>query len=587
MDWKTISNDPDFKKLSEKEKYIVRKKYYTNVITKDPEFNALSPLERREFYDKFMGIKYPKQGWIKDVYPIVADPLKAAMGIPVDKKDILTGGDNIDLRLAKAAFNVFPERVKVPLRKETQPIINRFRAEPIIPKEESTKRFLRRPGLFGAGVYAGERVSPRDIAGVVREAAIDPRTYVTLKPTRTLADKTINSANNIVKFGKRITNLSRPQYLYNVILPKAQGAIARNLKNFTNGIQNYAIKKKVPKAAVDTIKKFGYNMLKKLSKQYDTDTILSRIEVGFDRKRSVADAAYRSVLKNTPPNKIIPIKKFFYTMRNALRKKGFIDLDDNLTARAEELRDPFFDKLIRMYKDVQRHIVSGGKKMPTGGINKEDFLLYRDLLNNLYKDNPTSVITSQIKKSLLDDVENAGIEGIKRATSLEKEAFEAEKLFYDKTKGVLRSGIKNMLNRFHKLNSSDLQQLRNIEKYIDVKFVDDLDKIAAAKYLDDIEQSLLSDRATKNVASQLNNALQKKSTDFVKNQLSDILGEATDDIFNEIIKHRDALRASTIGRRLLYGGAMVALGYPMIRKVGRRMMGNKSDTEDYYSYGGE
>lgn len=371
---------------------------------------------------------------------------------------------------------------------------------------------------------------------------------------------------------------STASYINDVVVPKAYNSFKNNVNRFSPGIQKFAKEKlKIPETAISTIKNKGTEYVNKVKNLYgrSTDVIYKKIDNGLNLKREEANIAYRNAINSLPKGRNIDIQPSIDVAGKKLMKLGLITKNGNITefGKSEIAKDTVYGKLLDFYQSADA--ISGvgklaGKEYLTAGqmaqkmtagrhtyVNKDQYTFLRDKLNSLYRSRPSDINVAAISDKFYSSGEAAGAKGLQAARALQRDIFSFEDQYKDKF-GRLRFFKEGKLDRFHESSFSkqDLRDLQRLEKYLGVDIIDDLDALTASKYLDKLEQYDISRFST-----DLNKAVARSQTNFIKEQYRDLLGDYTDDVFNDIIAHRRA--------RLAVKGAKIAgglTGYELLRR---------------------
>lgn len=460
-------------------------------------------------------------------------------------------------------------------------------------------------GAGRLGLKAGARLVPKvggellrrkalrgGISGLVSGASLTPKEDI-IAPTQRLqtglgfglAGAALPMAGAGISKAKETFGKATADYVKTRILPKAYNIFQNNVRNFTTGIEKFAKDKlKIPQSAINTIKQKGYDVVQKTRQLYGdtTDTIYQKIQQGFTNKKTIADTAYREAMAKTPTGygETINIANTEKEITGILRKYGMINAEGNPTALAGDpsLVNSQIKKLLDIQQSLKLRITAPPKKpltikqmerfLKTGvkrealaeeiRLSKDQYTLLRDNLNGLYKETPTDRNIAQIMNRFYADGETSGLKGLLKAREMERAAFEAEDKF-------LNSALikERKLSNFHEksFTSEEFRQLKEAEKYIGVDFIDDLDTLTAGKYLDK-----LNEYNPNKFATDLQKAVTPSETKYIQSQYRDLLGEQTDDIFKEIVSHRQAIK---IKKGALAGAGLIGattLGHPLLRR---------------------
>lgn len=327
----------------------------------------------------------------------------------------------------------------------------------------------------------------------------------------------------------------KTDYIVQDLAPKVYSAFRSKISNFDDSMKELFSKKlKVPSSVIGTIDNKGVNNIEKVRQFYgdSTDEIYQSITKGFEAKRETANTAYRLAMKQTAKNfgGTIDARDTVKTMESVF--KGSL---------GEATRGPQGNRLFQIMQELKsrrpapKGFYAPGERVPTstqlvrqirGGekltdisgevrLNKKQFMEIRDALNNLYKENPYDRNIMKVMNQLYSDGEKAGLKGLGRARSLQRQAFDAEENLFKK--GLIGE---RKLDKYHALTKEEKRQLRNIEDYTGVKFVDDLESITAARYLDK-----LGSITPEEIAKDLIKAKNPEWTKTIEKKYIDLLGE--------------------------------------------------------------
>jgi hypothetical protein len=389
-------------------------------------------------------------------------------------------------------------------------------------------------------------------------------------PTVKIAEKGISNIKSSLSVPWRATQQgieylkkSSADYINQKVVPDAYEAYQNSIKNWTPQIQKFAVEKLgIPPTAVDTIKKKGVDYVNKVRVFYDdtTDLISQKIIGGFEDKWKVADDAYGSAMNNVGSGKAININRSINEAGARLKRLGLITERGNLTelGKSEISRDSVYGKMLDFYQSADA--ISGveklqGKSLTQGQmikamkadretlVNKDQYTFLRDKLNSLYKNKPSDVDVSRVVNQFYADGEASGLKGLQQARSLQRQAFQAEEKYLNKQGGLKALGKERGLDKFHKMTQDEIRQLREVENYTGVKFVDDLDALTAGRELDKLTAFDIN-----KFSADLNKAVDPKWTEWVKKEYRELLGEpATKKIFDEVVKHRRGIKIKQLG----------------------------------------
>lgn len=194
----------------------------------------------------------------------------------------------------------------------------------------------------------------------------------------------------------------KADYVGKVLTPR----VIEKVRSFDEDIKNSLEKHfKVPKNIIQNLTNAGVKNIEEL--------------------RLKADDSYGKAFDKSKVE-FIGLNQTYNKIGGVLKKYGFIDLQGKPTSRVESFKDSPYKRLNDIYQDMRRSLLSPGEKIATGIVPKNDFILFRDQINKLYKDVPSDRDVYSILNGLYDDAEKSGIKGINAARSLQRQAFEAE-----------------------------------------------------------------------------------------------------------------------------------------------------------------
>lgn len=422
-------------------------------------------------------------------------------------------------------------------------------------------------GLLGAGALG---------AGMTKGAsALAPK----VAPLATKAGQAVGKvAGAPIRFVKNIARRSAANYITDDVAPQAHAIYKDSVNKFTPQIQQFARRElKVPETAIKTISKNSVDDVMATAEKYgnSTDPIYQKLDQGFVNKENFADKVYQAAMDSAPEGRNINIRPAIEESGRRLKSLGLITENGNLTqlGRSEISRDTVYGKLLDFYKSAdaisgvknlqgkpltQGQMIKASKALRETLVNKDQYTFLRDKLNSLYKNKPSDVDVSKVVNRFYADGEASGIKGLQQARSLQRQAFQARENLY--RKGLI---AEKKLDKFQTLSAAEKRQLSEIEKYIGEPFIDDLDKLTAAKELQKFDTYNLN-----NFQRELSEAVDPKWTMTRFKEYKSLLGEKNAmDIFREVVAHRKAVNikkgALTAGG-VLAGGAG---GYQVGRKI--------------------
>ena len=426
------------------------------------------------------------------------------------------------------------------------------------------------PGIIklatGVGAYAGTKAGLTE--GPQRILPEGGKAFATTAALG-YAGKGLLNTSKIVGKSFNYLRKSTADYVTTKVAPKAYQAYQEAVQKFTPQIQKFAEEKlKIPSSAINSVKKFGVDAINKIRQTYDdnVDPIVQKIEQGFANKRQLADKAYQQAISNPPKNfgGTVDVRDTVKVMDNVF--KGSLGeatrgtQGNRLYLIRQELKarmpaaEGFYKKIIPTPTQLQRQLKGEQLTNISGEVrlSVKQFSELRDALNSLYRENPYDRNIAKVMNQLYTDGETSGLKGLQVARALQRQAFQAEENLAKKS--LINQ---NKLNNFHKLTEAEKRQLKAIEQYTGENFVDDLDAITADRALDKLRE-YNPDR----FANDFNKAIDPKWTEYVKKEYKDLLGDKTDEVFNEIVSHRRGIRLKKgLG---LSGGLLAA------EEVGRR-----------------
>lgn len=345
-------------------------------------------------------------------------------------------------------------------------------------------------------------------------------------------------AGRLFKSGADLLKKAAPDYINQVVAPRATKFIQQNIQQFTPAIESFAERTlKVPKSAINTIKAKGVAGVEAVRQKLggSTDAITQRIEQATIAKQQAVENAYDAAFSNLGQGAHIPVPRTKKAMADLLEKAGWITKQGGKTKLADAAMNDATDS--SALKKIYSFYESFDLSKPTGvsGVNPFQWNIFR---NNLSKartgDKQLSGEVTKVLDALHSDAERAGLKGITQARNLAREQFRAED---DILSSVLTKEGK--LDKFHTLSEAEKRKLVDIEKYLGTPFLDDLSQVSAGKYVDKIMEL-----NPKKIAADLNKAKDPAWTKTVYEEYKDILGQkAADEIFQEVLQHQ---RASTI-----------------------------------------
>ncbi len=427
------------------------------------------------------------------------------------------------------------------------------------------------------------------VGAQIGDMATTPINYVGGKLIEPVA-KGIGSGVNAI--GKGISNISKsaPNYVTDVVAPKAYQIYQDAVSKFTPEIQKFADKLNIPKSAIDTIKKNGVQDVMNTRQQLgdSTDSIVQRLNSGIENFRNNADKVYQTAMDNAPEGKSINIKPSINAAGNKLRNLGLITKNGNLTelGNSEIARDSVYGKLLDFYKSADSISGIEGIKAKAGikgidsisgkggadltvnqgskliqsrfntNVNKDQYQFFRDKLNSLYKGKPSDVDVSDVVNQFYKDGENSGIKGLQNARILQKKAFDIEDNYSNLVK-------ERSFDKFHTLPQEQIRNMQSLERKVGVPFMDDLEKVSAGKYLDK-----LNEYNPDKFVTDLNAAKDKGMINHIQSKYEDLLGKQNaKNVFDEVRSH---VAGQNTKSGLLKAGSTitgVGAGYEVGRKI--------------------
>lgn len=394
---------------------------------------------------------------------------------------------------------------------------------------------------------------------------------------RNIGGITDATESTILKYGAK--DVFQPKYaqadfITQDLAPSIESTFRKSVQEFTPEIQNYAKSElKIPESAINTIKTKGVNAVNQTRQTLGdtTDVISQNMKEGFQLKNQSVKDAYAKALSNYKGN-TIESSEFFQAIQKGLRDKGWIDLQGNPTTRYKSGLDPVFDKLTNMYEDMRTPLSNRGTRVTGKVISKEDFSTYRDALGSMLKEKPSDRLVMSARNSLYNSAENSGIKGIKTARDMERQVFEMEDKFLDSQGNLKALGKEKTLDNFHNLSKDQIRQLREMEDYIGVKFVDDLDTLTASRYLDDFNKI-----NSESIAKDMVRARDPNWTKYISSEYKKLLGEKNFAPFEgDLMKHFSNSDFGLVTQTPGVGGGMAPYRSNLIRA------GVSSGAKQYY-----
>jgi len=289
---------------------------------------------------------------------------------------------------------------------------------------------------------------------------------------------------------------SQANYIGQVLVPKAQQKISSSINKFTKGVEEVATKQlRVPQSVVNDIKKWGSNAIYKTADTYGKTTqgVIDNIEVAMQTKEEAAHKAYRAAV-NAFKGPAMKADTFFRTMKSGLVKKGWITLRGQPTTRYKNGLNSTYDKMTDLFLEMNRQGTAKKGKILGKVLSKEDFSTYRDLLWDMLKERPSDILVNKIRNALYKSAQASGMKGLQAARKAEKKVFEITKDFYN-TRGELKSLLsERTLKKFYQMPKPKVEKIKQLEKYTGIKIIEDIKKINAAQFLDDMQTQLTDPR---------------------------------------------------------------------------------------------
>ena len=370
-----------------------------------------------------------------------------------------------------------------------------------------------------------------------------------------------------IRATKEVLTRSAPDYITQVVAPKAYQSYQNSVNKFTSQIQSFSEKLNIPKSAIDVIKNKGVSLIQQTRKSLGDsfDNIYQRITSGFEAKRNLADEVYRKAIDNIPVNfgGTVDVRKTLGIMRNVF--KGSL---------GEATRGAQGNRLYQIMKELKSRqpapkgfYAEGSVPTPTQlsrqfkgekltdiaeevRLSKKQFMEVRDALNSLYRENPYDRNVAKVMSQLYTDGEKSGLKGLLKARDLQKQAFQMEEKFGKNA--VIKE---RKLTNYHKLTAEEKRNLKEIEKYTGEKFVDDLEQLSTGQYIDK-----LMEYNPERFVADLNKAVDRKWTKHILDQYREILGnKEANKIFMDIFAHQRALRTKSVGK-IIGGAALTGAG---------------------------
>ena len=217
------------------------------------------------------------------------------------------------------------------------------------------------------------------------------------------------------------------------IITKSGRWVAKNIGGITD-------------ASVKVIKDLGVDRVfdpLKAKADYISQNIAPRVYNKLTNFVKTAHDAYSKAVNSAPEGKSINIRPAIEKAGDELKQLGLITQKGNLTelGNSEIAKDSVYGKLLDFYqsanaisgveklqgKDLtQSQMVKAFKAMRETKVNKKQFIFFRDKLNALYKNKSSDIDVSGVRDAFYKSGEDAGMEGLNIAKSLENKVFDIE-----------------------------------------------------------------------------------------------------------------------------------------------------------------
>jgi hypothetical protein len=575
--WLEVEQSEEYNSLAPEQKIAAKSEYWDTVVTQKPQFMDLTDEEKTLAQQEFFGGQISSRRKLEPIGDILKrnfkDAIKetgahaaniantALLGAPQFVAQKFFGKDFFDESWIESDADRFASSALGFTVGAPQKIVQGAMKVGKAIKGAGLGAKVARGAITGAGAGVGMGIP-------------DPKEYSTLGESFSEMGRRVGGSaalggtiplvgagvKNIAQGVKKVWNYAAPDFIKSQLLPKAYSVYTKNLQKWGKGIQKFAMEKlKMPESAVKTVERKGIDSVIATRERLNDsiDDIYLRIQQGFENKNAEASLAYKKAMSGiSGRGNNIPVTNTTKTMGKVLRKYGFIDSRGNLSRYADDpsLQNNVYRKMLDVYKRLGLRTKGGAVK-----INKAQYKLLRDNLNDLYREKPSDIDLAKVMESFYDDGERAGFTGLKKARRLFRESREMTDKFMSKSLIKERK-----LSNFHKLTGEEKRTIDDISKYIDdADLLSDLEDLTAAQYLDKLSEYNIA-----KFANDLQSAVEPKNTNFLKAQYADIFGDKTDDIFRHVVNHRKAI----IGKKALGTAALITGGIAASKSGLRRAM---------------
>ena len=397
-----------------------------------------------------------------------------------------------------------------------------------------------------------------------------------------------------------------PSFLTEQLAPKMEGMFKKAVERLDPKMQGFLNHKlKIPQRTIATIKSKGIDTIRKVREKFNdsTDDIFTKIEQGFVNKDAAATQAFNKTINRVSNKANFPIDNTIKRMEGMLTNLGLFK-GGKLTPSGQQVSDPALKGLIGQYSKIinrvsenRIRIVGNMKKddiwkqfdfserlemakrlntdvltllkMPknrliqsldknqilklvgnkANTISKRDYQVLKLEVDSLFKESKSNRrFVQQTKEALFDDADQIA-PGTKQAKELFRKNKEAEEKFR-------QSQFKEKkLDNYQKFSEDEIRQLKEVEEFTGVNFVDDVDSITAARMMDKVDDYT---REELGGTSKLIQALKKadNAADFnkVKKQFEETLGKSPelDKLFKDLKSFTKTQDIKNIGLRPLF-----------------------------------
>lgn len=389
-------------------------------------------------------------------------------------------------------------------------------------------------------------------------------------------------ANIKESVARRGVSIQQPDFVRSTLAPEAQKLFQKSFNQFDENFQKFAKNKlRIDDEAVQYISNRTPQVVSESanSLKNTTDSVYQNITSLIKEKVDQAIKLYDNVIANAPETKSINIHNTYKELGNVLRKYGFINSSGKRTPLANEasMQNSIYRKLLDVYESRNNLVgikALEGKDLTSSQmvkmmradretlINKNQFQLIRDNLNQLYREAPSDINLSKVISQLHIDADASGIQGLQIARKAFREARQLEDRF-------LNSPIikERKLDKIFKLSGEEMRSLRDLENMLNIKIEVPVKDIVAKQMLEKglrsqkIEDVVLGENEF--FARQLDTAMNSAKYNTVKELMREALGDdkAVDKIFNDLTSFNSILKMKdAIGKTIGVGVAGAAGG---------------------------